>query len=57
MIKGFLFKKMDCSESISEAKKKKRERGIWQRRFWKHLIRDKKKDYEYHVNLDIAVKR
>ena len=27
----------------------KRERGIWQRRFWEHSIRDEK-DYALHVN-------
>ncbi|CAA9889665.1 hypothetical protein METHB2_120024 [Candidatus Methylobacter favarea] len=27
----------------------KGERGIWQRRFWEHVIRDEA-DYEHHVN-------
>jgi len=31
------------------SRKAKRERGIWQRRFWEHVIRDEN-DYEKHVN-------
>ena len=30
-------------------REKKGERGIWQRRYWEHLIRDDA-DYEKHVN-------
>ena len=30
-------------------RKKKGERGIWQKRFWEHLIRDEA-DFEQHVN-------
>lgn len=33
----------------SDSAKKKRESGIWQRRFWEHTIKDEK-DYENHVN-------
>lgn len=36
-------------ETISGSRKKKRERGVWQRRFWEHVIRDGD-DYERHVN-------
>ena len=36
-------------ESISISRQKKRERGIWQRRFWEHMIRDQS-DYEHHIN-------
>ncbi len=32
---------------------KKRERGIWQHRFWEHLIRDDF-DYERHMNYILA---
>lgn len=49
MIKGLFSKQISHTESIALARKKKRERGIWQRRFWEHLIRDEL-DYEYHVN-------
>ncbi|MBU3915450.1 transposase [bacterium] len=39
---------------VSESKKKKREKGIWQRRYWEHLIRDEndlQRHYDYiHYN-------
>lgn len=34
---------------ISSARKKHRERGVWQRRFWEHTIRDED-DLAHHVN-------
>jgi putative transposase len=36
-------------ERLSERRQKKGERGIWQRRFWEHVIRDER-DYERHVD-------
>jgi putative transposase len=36
-------------ERLSERRLKKGERGIWQRRFWEHVIRDER-DYERHVD-------
>jgi putative transposase len=30
----------DVQEKVSESMRKRGERGIWQRRFWEHLIRD-----------------
>jgi putative transposase len=36
-------------ESLSERRLKKGERGIWQRRFWEHVIRDEG-DYARHVD-------
>jgi len=36
-------------ERLSERRRKKGERGIWQRRFWEHAIRDEG-DYERHVD-------
>ena len=35
-------------ERISAVRKARHERGIWQRRFWEHLIRDEA-DYARHV--------
>ncbi len=29
-----------CREDISESMRRKKEKGIWQRRFWEHAIRD-----------------
>lgn len=37
------------AEGRSESRRSKGERGIWQRRFWEHLIRDEQ-DYAQHVN-------
>jgi putative transposase len=36
-------------ERLSERRRQKGERGIWQRRFWEHVIRDER-DYERHVD-------
>ncbi|HAU1297082.1 TPA: transposase [Legionella pneumophila] len=49
MIKSLFSRQIPCLELISTARKSKRERGIWQRRFWEHLIRDEL-DLEHHVN-------
>ncbi|MHB1221983.1 MAG: REP-associated tyrosine transposase [Gammaproteobacteria bacterium] len=49
LIKGSFSRKIESIEKVSLSRKKKRERGIWQRRFWEHLIRDDN-DYEKHVN-------
>jgi putative transposase len=37
------------TETIHASREAKRERGIWQRRFWEHLIRDDR-DYANHVD-------
>ncbi|WP_432470391.1 REP-associated tyrosine transposase [Amphritea sp. HPY] len=37
------------AELCSKSRLKKRERGIWQRRYWEHLIRDDQ-DYARHVD-------
>lgn len=49
MIKGLFSKQISAAEKINSARKNKRERGIWQRRFWEHLIRNER-DYEKHLN-------
>ena len=36
-------------ERLSERREKKGERGIWQRRFWEHAVRDEA-DFERHVD-------
>jgi len=36
-------------ERLSERRRMKGERGIWQRRFWEHTIRDER-DFERHVD-------
>ena len=49
LIKGIFSRQLPRKEIISPMQKKRRERGIWQKRFWEHLIRDEL-DFEHHVN-------
>ncbi len=43
------FSRAICSREVLDAVRRRRgERGIWQRRFWEHLIRDEN-DYARHV--------
>lgn len=49
LIKGNFSRQIASKEKISLSRRKKRERGIWQRRFWEHLIRNED-DYERHIN-------
>jgi putative transposase len=49
LIKGHFSRAVEVSEKISASRKKKRERGIWQRRYWEHLIRNED-DYTRHVD-------
>jgi len=46
--KGFL-KRIPAGEFCSVARERRGERGIWQRRFWEHTIRD---DADYAAHLD-----
>ena len=48
-IKSFFSRQMESLESVSVSRKNKRERGIWQRRFWEHVIRDEL-DYSRHLD-------
>ena len=48
-IKSMFSRQVALIEKISTSRKNKRERGLWQRRFWEHLIRDEN-DYEHHLN-------
>jgi putative transposase len=36
-------------EQLSAVRRARRERGIWQRRYWEHLIRDER-DYQTHID-------
>ncbi len=49
LIKAGFSRKIPSYEQISKSRKIKGERGIWQRRYWEHLIRDAS-DYERHVD-------
>ncbi len=48
-IKSSFSRQIESLEPISASKKSKRERGIWQRRFWEHTIRDEL-DYSRHMD-------
>lgn len=49
LIKSGFSRHIAATERISISRQLKGERGIWQRRFWEHLIRDDQ-DYEHHVD-------
>ena len=49
LIKAAFSRQVPATERISKSRKNKGERGIWQRRFWEHWIRDEN-DYRRHVN-------
>ena len=48
-IKGCFSRHIDTGERISKSRGKRRERGLWQRRFWAHLITDQE-DFNRHVD-------
>jgi len=48
-IKKAFSKALPRTERRSEARVRRKERGIWQRRFWEHAIRD---DEDYAVHMD-----
>ena len=49
LIKGNFSRALPRSEPISNSRKSRRERGIWQRRYWEHTIRSED-DYARHVD-------
>jgi putative transposase len=48
-IKGRFSRACPVGESISASRGHKRERGIWHRRYWEHVIRDEQ-DFATHVD-------
>jgi len=48
-IKGIFSKSIEPDERLSARRKLKQERGVWQRRFWEHVIRDER-DLETHAD-------
>jgi putative transposase len=48
-IKALFSRSFPGSEWRTEARRRRRERGIWQRRYWEHLIRDER-DYAHHIS-------
>ncbi len=49
LIKGSFARQIESGEVLSERRIRKNERGIWQRRFWEHQIRDEK-DFATHAD-------
>ncbi len=49
LIKGRFSRCIKKDEQVSASRLKKRERGIWQRRFWEHVIRDEN-DFHRHID-------
>ncbi len=49
LLKGYFSRKISTGERISNSRQKRRERGIWQRRFWAHLIEDQE-DLNRHID-------
>ncbi len=48
LIESNFSRQLPKTERINKSRKTKGERGIWQRRYWEHLIRDEI-DYQRHV--------
>jgi len=49
LIKSGFSRQFTPGEKCSQSRQKRKERGIWQRRFWEHLIRDDE-DYARHID-------
>ena len=49
LLKAFFSRGIPKDEVISNSREKRRERGIWQRRFWTHLLTDQE-DYNQHFD-------
>jgi putative transposase len=49
LIKGRFSRDIKRGESLSPSRRQRSERGIWQRRFWDHMIRDDD-DFERHMD-------
>lgn len=49
LLKGYFSRAINAGERRSQSRLKRRERGIWQRRFWEHLLRDQE-DFNRHVD-------
>jgi putative transposase len=49
LIKGHFSRAIEKGGRVSQSRAKRGERGLWQRRFWGHLIRDQA-DFNRHVD-------
>ena len=48
LIKAAFSRNLETTERVSPSRSHKHERGIWQRRYWEHTIRDDE-DFARHV--------
>jgi putative transposase len=48
-VKAMFSRALPACERISESRLRKGERGIWQRRYWEHTLRDER-DFSRHVD-------
>jgi putative transposase len=49
LVKAVFSRGIDAGERISASRERKGERGIWQRRYWEHTLRDER-DFERHCD-------
>ena len=49
MLKGYFSHAIPQGEKISTSRRQRRERGLWQRRYWAHLLTDQN-DFNCHVD-------
>src|SRR2546423_15617184 len=49
LIKAYFTRMLPRGEASSVSRQRKGERGIWQRRYWEHVIRDEQ-DYQRHLD-------
>lgn len=49
LIKSRFSRRIEAGERRGDSRRKKKERGFWQRRYWEHVIRDEK-DYRRHAD-------
>ena len=49
LIKQSFSRKVPAGERISDSRRRRGERGLWQRRYWEHLIRDAR-DLRHHID-------
>jgi putative transposase len=49
LVKQRFSRAVPVGESVSTSRRRKGERGVWQRRYWEHLVRDEN-DYRRHMD-------
>jgi putative transposase len=49
LIKGRFSRVLPADEAVSPSRQRRGERGIWQRRYWEHTVRDER-DFQCHLD-------